>query len=364
MKLRLSLTVATVASVIALPTLAVAQPLPTYHVTGLPSPVDRGCVVTALNDAGVAAGSCSVGGGVIWRDGNPTSLGVLNAGTYTQPTAINSAGVVVGDADANLSPRPQAFVTTTAGLVNVDPTNGGNARSIGVMDNGFIFGNLTKSLSGNTSSWNVILWTPDAGHPGRYRENVLPKLAGGDPKYVGVYATQSNKVGQVVGWVSNLVIGQLGGFWNNDDKHTVAALPALAGGSHSIAWAVNDLGQAAGESNSQDSNIRAVLWQNDPAHTPVDVGMLPGDTASVAQGVNSIGQVVGISLAGTFPTFSGQRAFLWQDGAIQDVASLIDPADGFWTVDSVVAINNAGQIVAVGTANGRSASILLTPIAR
>jgi probable HAF family extracellular repeat protein len=144
----------------------------------------------------------------------------------------------------------------------------------------------------------------------------------------------------------------------------VAALPALAGGSHTIAWAVNDLGQAAGESNSQDSNIRAVLWQNDPAHTPVDVGMLPGDTASVAQGVNSIGQVVGISLAGTFPTFSGQRAFLWQDGAIQDVASLIDPADGFWTVDSVVAINNAGQIVAVGTANGRSASILLTPIAR
>jgi probable HAF family extracellular repeat protein len=364
MKLRLSLAVATFASVIAQPTLAGAQSFPTYHVTELASPADRACVVTALNDAGVAAGSCAVGGGVVWRDGNPASVGLFNGGTYTQPTAINSAGVVVGDADANFSPRPQAFVTTPAGLVNVDPTNGGNARSIGVMDNGFIFGNLTKSLSGNTSSWNVILWTPDPGHPGRYRENALPKLAGGDPKYVGVYAAQSNKVGQVVGWVTNTVIGQLGGFWNNDDKHTVAALQALPGGNHSIAWAVNDLGQAAGESNAPDSIIRAVLWQNDAAHTPVDVGMLPGDTASVALGVNSVGQVVGMSLTGSYPTFSGQRAFVWQNGAIEDLALLIDPADGFWTVDSVVAINNAGQIVATGTANGRSASILLTPIAR
>jgi len=107
-----------------------------------------------------------------------------------------------------------------------------------------------------------------------------------------------------------------------------------------------------------------VLWQNDAAHTPVDIGTLPGDTASVAQGVNSIGQVVGISLTGTYPTLSGQRAFVWQNGAIQDLASLVDPADGFWTVDAVVAINNAGQIVAMGTANGRSASLLLTPIAR
>jgi probable HAF family extracellular repeat protein len=364
MKLRGPLTAASFAFVIALPSLSGAQPLPTYHVTELPSPPERGCAVTALNDAGVAAGSCSAGGGVIWRDGNLVSLGLLSGGTYTQPTAINSAGVVVGDADANLRPRPQAFVTTAAGLVNIDPTNGGNARAIGVMDNGFVFGNLTKSLSGNTSSWNVMLWTPDSGHPGRYRENALPKLPGGDPKYVGVSATQSNKVGQVVGWVTNTVIGQLGGFWNNDAGHTVAALPPLPGGNHSIAWAVNDLGQAAGESNSPDSIIRAVLWQNDAAHTPVDVGMLPGDTASLAHGVNNLGQVVGISLTGTYPTFSGQRAFLWQNGAIQDLASLVDPADGLWTVDSVVAINNAGQIVAIGTMNGRWASILLTPIAQ
>src|SRR3954462_6340848 len=82
MKLRGSLTVASFAFVIALPSLSAAQPLSTYHVTELPSPADRACVVTALNDIGVAAGACAVGGGVIWRDGSLVSLGLLSAGTY------------------------------------------------------------------------------------------------------------------------------------------------------------------------------------------------------------------------------------------------------------------------------------------
>jgi len=355
-------TAATFVTLTTLPAVASAQTLPTYHLTELPSPPDAACVVTALNDAGVAAGSCALGGGVVWRDGIPSRIGMLPGGSYASPTALTSGGVVVGDADANLSVRPQAFVSTPGGLLNIDAVNGGNARAIGIMDNGFIFGNLTKSLSGNTSSWNVMLWTPDPGHPGRYRENYLPKLQGGNSKFVGVYATKSNKVGQVVGWVSNTIIGQLGGFWNNDSAHTVVALRPLPGGNHSIAWAMSDLGHAAGESNSADSIFRAILWQNDAAHTPVDVGMLPGDSASVAVAVNSLGQVVGVSFTGTFPIYTGQRSFLWQDGTMQELASLVDPADGYWMIESVVAINNAGQIVATGTSNGRPASILLTPI--
>ncbi|HEX9162186.1 MAG TPA: hypothetical protein VF980_10815 [Thermoanaerobaculia bacterium] len=61
------------------------------------------------------------------------------------------------------------------------------------MDNGVIFGNLTKSLSGNTADWTVMMWTVDAGHPDRYRENALPKYPGGDPKFNGVYATHRTK---------------------------------------------------------------------------------------------------------------------------------------------------------------------------
>jgi probable HAF family extracellular repeat protein len=353
----------------ALPAIAAAQTLPTYHVTELVPPAGATCAVTAINDAGAVAGSCvPVGNAVnsygvtVWRNGVPTTYGVLPGGSYAQPTAISTLGTVVGDADANGSVKPQAFMTTANGLLNIDPINGGNARAIGVLDNGVVFGNLTKSLSGNTASWNVMMWTPDPGHPGRYRENALPKLAGGDPKFTGVYALQSNKAGQVVGWVTNTVIGQLGGFWNNDAAHTVTALQPIAGGYHSIAWAINDLGMAAGESNAPGVWTHAAMWLNDAAHTPVDLGALPGDTVSTAQGINNAGQVIGVSAGGDQFPFTGQRAFLYQDGAMAQLDTLIDPADGFWTIASTVAINNAGQILVGATSNGRQAMLVLTPV--
>jgi probable HAF family extracellular repeat protein len=362
-------TVAAFTLTTALPALAAAQTLPTYHVTELPSPAGLACVATTINDAGVAGGTCATNGAanygaIVWTNGQPSMLGLLPGGNYAGVTAINSLGVAVGDATWLGSPRPQAFVSTASGLLNFDPNNGGNSHAIGIMDNGVIFGNMTKSLSGNTASWNIVMWTPDPGHPGRYKENFLPKLQGGDPKFVGVFSWQSNRVGQVVGWVTNTDIGQLGGFWNNDAAHTVVALQALAGGNHSLAWAINDLGQAAGESNAPDFMEHATMWLNDAAHTPVDLGMLPGDTYASAQGINSSGQVIGFSLAGVFPTWSAPRAFLWQNGQMQELATLIDPADGFWTIDAVYHINNAGQIIATGTTNGRSASVLLTPIAQ
>ena len=200
------------------------------------------------------------------------------------------------------------------------------------------------------------------GHPGRYKENSLPKLAGGDPKFVGVYALQSNKAGQVVGWVTNTTIGQLGGFWNNDAAHTVTGLQPIPGGYRSIAWAINDLGMATGESDAPGAWDHAVMWLNDAAHTPVDLGTLPGDTVSMAQGINNAGQVVGISATGIQFPFTGQRAFFYQSGAMAELATLIDPADGFWTIDGVIGINNAGQIIANARTNGRVAMVLLTPV--
>lgn len=343
---------------VALP--VAAQTAPRFHVTDL-SPAPASCVAEAINDSGVVAGTCD-SAAVIWRGGSMIKLGKLTGGQYANATAINSLGTVVGDGDTG-NFRPNPFITYNGTLLDVDPINGGNARAIGVMDNGVIFGNLTKSLSGNTASWNVVMWTQDSGHPDRYRENILPKYPGGDPKFNGVYALASNKVGQVVGWLTSTVIGQLGGFWNNDAAHTVVPLQALPDGNHSIASGLNDLGQAVGESNTQVFYTHAVLWQNDAAHSVIDLGTLPGDLESSAQAINNAGQVVGTS-ALTFTYGVPARAFFYQSGSMFDLATLIDPADGYWTISQVFAINNAGQIVAMGTSGGRTTSILLTPVAQ
>jgi probable HAF family extracellular repeat protein len=358
---------AALAVAVALPAALHAQSLPTFHVTNLTaSSAMPNCLGLALNDGGGVAGSCDDAAAnrvpVAWRGGSLVSFGFLSTGHYASPTAINSLGVIVGDGDPG-NGRPNPFVTLNGKLLNVDPINGGNARAVGITDDGLIFGNLTKSLSGGASSWTPMMWTADSGHPDRYRETALPKVAGGDPKLTGASATASNKAGQVVGWVNNTVIGQLGGFWNNDKTHSVVALQPLPDGSHSIAWAVNDIGQAAGESNTLTSLSRAVVWQNDASHSVIDLGTLPGDFESVANGINSAGQVIGVSELSIFAPGNAPRAFLWQNGAMTELASLVDPAEGPWTISSVSAINNSGQILASGTHDGVPASILLTPIA-
>ncbi|HEX9162187.1 MAG TPA: hypothetical protein VF980_10820 [Thermoanaerobaculia bacterium] len=164
----------------------------------------------------------------------------------------------------------------------------------------------------------------------------------------------------MAGWMTTTIIGQLGGFWNNDATHSVVALQALPDGNHSIAWGLNDLGQAVGESNSLTSSSRAVMWQNDAAHSILDLGVLPGDTLSAAAAINNAGQIIGTSSPSIFSGTT--RAFFYQNGTMYDLATLVAPTDGFWTIDYVFAINNAGQILAMGSSAGRRTSVLLTPI--
>ena len=346
----------TLVTLIAMTALSATAGAQTFRVTDLRQ-VLSGCVGKAINDRGVVAATCP-DGVVTWNAGAITRFGKLTGGNSADATAINSLGTVVGDGDTG-NFRPNPFITVNGRLLDVDPISGGNARAVGVMDNGVVFGNLTKSLSGNTASWNVVMWTVDPGHPDRYRENILPKYPGGDAKLNGVYATASNKVGQAVGWVTTTLIGQLGGLWNNDAAHSVVALAALDGGNHSIAWGMNDLGQAVGESNTLQTTMRAVMWQNDAAHTVVDLGTLPGDTVSQAQYINSAGQILGFSQ----PDMSNgpSRIFFYQNGAMSDLSTLIDPLDGFWTISGVYGINNAGQIIAMGSSGGVSGPVVLTP---
>jgi len=77
-----------------------------------------------------------------------------------------------------------------------------------------------------------------------------------------------------------------------------------------------------------------------------DFGTL-GGTDSQADGINDAGQVVGVSET----VFGGPHAFITgPDGAgMVDLNSLISLPAGV-TLTEAVAINNSGQVVAVGTA--------------
>lgn len=342
---------------------ASAQTLPKFQATIVGSaPFSPSCFVRLLSDTGVMSGECDpygtfAGGVVVWRDGVATPYGKLPKGTYAQANAINSFGVVAGDGDIG-DGRPHALVTYKGALLQMKD-GGVNDRAIGITDTGVLFGNVIKGFD---AQWMPVSWTPDPARPDRYRLTALPYYNdGGDPKSFGATLLSSNKAGQAAGWINGGVIGQWGGFWNNDAAHTVVPLAPLPTGNHSIAWGMNDIGQAVGESNSGMLSSRAVLWQNDATHSIFEIGTLPGDTLSNAQFINNAGQVVGFS--GTGIQGSVSRVYFYQNGTMADLSSLVDTSNGTWEITTVSALNNAGQMIAGGRRDGQvTFNILLTPI--
>jgi probable HAF family extracellular repeat protein len=334
----------------------------TYHVVRLATPPGTAfCTPTSINASGDVAGTCATDASqdstvaVRWHDGVATVLGTLTGGRYSSATAINSSGTIVGDGDTG-DFQPTAFVAGGSRLPGARPIGCSSIHAVGITDGGAIFGNVTRGRCGHSNSYPAV-WTRDSRQNHRYREVVLPKLAGGDPRSADAVVTASSSRGEVVGWASNSEIGRRAALWSGEPSHAIVALAPLAEGAESIAWGVNDLGQAVGHSGTLDSSAHAVLWQNDAAHTPVDLGTLPGDSGSLAFAANTAGAVIGLSGTG-----SVTRAFLYQNNAMRELASLIDPADGIWTVDRPYAINNAGQIVGTGSNHGQSFAIVLSPI--
>lgn len=126
-------------------------------------------------------------------------------------------------------------------------------------------------------------------------------------------------------------------------------LATVDGDPDGIAFAINDLGEAAGASgtcgpfNAIEQNnltpLHAVLWQNGKA---IDLGSLGGDgkfAGIYATGLNNAGQVVGTSDTKDDASF---HAFLWQQGHITDLKTV--PGDSY---SSAVSIGNNGLVLGV-----------------
>ena len=133
----------------------------------------------------------------------------------------------------------------------------------------------------------------------------------------------------------------------------------VSGGTINIPGAINDWGEVAGGSQSSGGAPHAFLWAKQTGIQ--DLGTLSGDFLSAApccHTINNKRQIVGFSLPG--PLGSG-RAFLWQNGIMTDLNTLI-PANSPWYLQSALSINDAGEIAGYGTINGETHAFLAKPV--
>jgi probable HAF family extracellular repeat protein len=143
-------------------------------------------------------------------------------------------------------------------------------------------------------------------------------------------------------------LGNLGGTGN----------PELATGN--MALGVNNGGEVVGASVlAGNTTTHAFIWTRETGMR--DLGTLPGDANSAALAINNRGQVVGISYGPHGPFDGSGKPFLWQNGLMSDLSSLV-PADSPLAVVFAGAINSRGEIAGFGaTEHGELHAFVLTP---
>jgi probable HAF family extracellular repeat protein len=347
-----------------------------YRVINLGNPLGgTSSIGNAMNNLGWAMGTSNLPGDTtqhaeLWLPGLHLDLGTLGGPNSAVVFANRSnRGQIVGIAEtADMDPLSETwscagafFPTTTQhiclgfvwqnGAMTALPTLGGyNGFAASVNNLGQVVGWAETAVHDPTCAppqvlqFEAVIWGPGNG-----QIQQLPGLSG-DPDTA---ATAINDNGQVVG-ISGICQNAVGAF---SAKHAVMwqngqaiDLGNIGGHGWNTPTSINNEGQIVGFANQSGDLINgrlalkfhAFLWTKERGMR--DLGTLSGDAISEALGINESGQVVGVSYGAGF---SHPRAFLWQDGVMTDLNSLI-PASSNLTLQVAGDINNRGEIT--GTA--------------
>lgn len=342
---------------------------------------------SSINNSGWVSGAITTAGGAIhaalYVPGDVIDLGTLGgANSAVEWPVKNNHGIVVGIAEsATPDPNGETFScadfipgtgTTclpfmwqqTIGMVQLPLLGGNNGFATGANNSGVAVGWAETAvhdptcISPQVLQFLAVEWGPGAGE-----KRVLPPWPGDSTSA----ATAINESGQVVG-ISGDCGDAVGAFsarhallWQNGRP---IRLPTLGGEGWNTPMAINRSGTAAGFSDTPGDvvggvltgNFQAALW---PAGGGiVNLHTLPGDALAQATGINDRGQVIGTSFAAS----GASRAFLWQNGRIYDLNTLV-PAGSTLHMVSTGDINDHGDITGQACVIASGCTVLHTFVA-
>ena len=295
--------------------------------------------------------SCLIDRGLQWKDGVSTDMGSLpGLGSFSFFFWINDRGAAVGQSTNGLIDPLTGYPETRAALWKDGKifdlgTLGGNVSAANsINNNGDIAGAALNAILDNDATafgWlppfpvatqvRAVLWHNGVMHD-------LGTLGTGN----NAIALFVNNLGQVAGVSSTNTsadsstgnLTQHAFFWADGKMVDVGTL----GGTVSVPFSMNNLGQVIGNSNlAGDQILHAFVW--DRKHGLKDLGTLPGESLAVANWINDEGEIVG---NGDF--FGGGHSILWKNGKMIDLGLL--PGD---CGSEALVINAKSQIIGNST---------------
>lgn len=310
----------------------------TYTAVGLGS----GTTANAINNAGTVVGQVSLSNGKIHAfkedlNGALIDLGTLNGtNANSAANAINNSGAIVGYSDTSYqllgSPVHHAFEYSSGGMVDLGVGNNSTDQSEawGINSFGEVVG---TDLTADPTTPSAFTYTGGA----------LDTIAA-----LGILgnAFGVNDAGVIVGDYNDP--SQPYSYANG----AVTNLDAAAGAA-GIAVAINNAGVIVGYTADMNNADHGYVWANGLLSA---LPNLPGGGTSEAHAINSQNVVVGqASYADT--QGSGEHAFIYRDGVISDLNSLVT-LQGVKLVNAS-GINDQGQIIVEGD---NAVAYLLTPV--
>jgi probable HAF family extracellular repeat protein len=254
---------------------------------------------------------------------------------------------------------------------------GGNGRAVNINDNGQIlvtssgwsqFGGQSASLyqngtfqpigSDGASALNQkgeVVGQQELGNPFVWKNGLkvpLPAYANLGWTSIHPYATNDN------GWIVGRSVTPSSGQWGRAFVNLPGSNPqdiGTLGYLWASANAINNRGEVVGGSwtTFEQYSMHAFLWTQSGGMK--DLGTLGGETTATS--INESGHVVGY---GDTAPQGPKHAFLYKDGSLIDLNSLIDPQSG-WVLTQAADINDRGQIVGTGLFNGQERGFVLDP---
>jgi probable HAF family extracellular repeat protein len=243
--------------------------------------------------------------GAIWRYGKLAALPRLPGGRNSNAFGINNLGQVIGWSETGVRDS-----TCSKGT----PSQVFRYEAVKWDSDGKI--HQLRPLKGDTVSFAMGL-------------NDLGQAVGSS----GTCATQGLPPGAVNGlhavlWEADGTPKNLGRFGDRD--HTMS----------NNASSINDLGDVVGTSEANDGTVHSFLWTK--AKGRRDLGTLTPTAfltvAGCCRTVNNLDEVVGFSMDA-----SGMTAFVWKDGKMRDLNTLI-PANSPLQLLGAYSINDVGEI--------------------